>query len=85
MKLSERIEANALRALDFTDEEIVVPLSIVKDEVAQLEAENELLKQLVLLHGHLPSCPQFTGSYDLGELEPVCTCGFDNVKLSRTE
>ena len=48
------------------------------DEAAQLE-------QLVLLHGHLPSCPQFRGPYDLGELEPACTCGFDNVELSRAE
>ena len=47
MKLSERIEANALRALDFTDEEIVVPLSIVKDEVAQLELKIKLLLKLI--------------------------------------
>jgi hypothetical protein len=42
----------------------------------KMKVENEMLKQLVLLHGHLPSCPQFTGPYDLDELEPVCNCGY---------
>ena len=53
--------------------------------IAQLENEKWFLEQLILIHGHLPSCPQFRGPYDLGELEPICTCGFDNVELSRAE
>jgi hypothetical protein len=48
-----------------------------QERANRLEAENALLQSLVLLHGHLPSCPQFTGPYDLGELEPACNCGFD--------
>lgn len=48
------------------------------DEVAQLEDMINLLRELVLENGHLPECPQFTGPYDLGELEPACMCGYDN-------
>lgn len=36
----------------------------------------ERLTQLVCetTDSHYPDCPQFTGPYDLGELEPACTC-----------
>jgi len=40
---------------------------------------------LVLLHGHLPRCPQFTGPYDLGELEPACTCSYDALVALKNE
>ena len=41
-------------------------------------AENyiSLLEGVVLINGHTPNCPQFTGPYDLGELEPACVCGY---------
>jgi hypothetical protein len=29
---------------------------------------------------HRPDCPQATGPYDLGELEPACTCGLDDLE-----
>ena len=90
MELSERMKQ---RLTLFDKEESnpnAVPATYTEiekwiDEVAQLENEKWFLEQLVLIHGHLPSCPQFRGPYDLGELEPACTCGFDNVELSRAE
>jgi len=55
-------------------------LKYYQSEVAQLKAEKEFLKQLLIYHGHLPTCPQFTGPYDLGELEPACTCGHNTLE-----
>lgn len=50
-----------------------------------LADEIELLEVLVLEHGHLPHCPQFTGPYDLGELEPACICGRDVLEAECNE
>ncbi|KKN47692.1 hypothetical protein LCGC14_0660150 [marine sediment metagenome] len=43
---------------------------------AKYYAENVELREYV---GHKPTCVQYTGPYDLGELEPACECGLDRV------
>jgi len=55
----------------------------INNAVAELEAENERLRNGILEYGvHNPSCPQYTGPYDLGELEPACTCGLAKLLAS---
>ena len=46
-------------------------------QIADMERMLDYLEHALIMYEHLPECPQATGPYDLGELEPVCNCGHD--------
>src|SRR3972149_11258617 len=49
----------------------------LKRRVDIVEAQLKMVCQSEEIHH--PDCPQFTGPYDLGELEPACICGLDQM------
>jgi len=49
----DKLEANAESALDFDDTTVVVPVTLVREIITQLEEENAALKQALTLIGDI--------------------------------
>ena len=60
-------------------------LAEAEAKIEVLEAKLEAMEIQLIEYQHLNRCPQATGPYDLGELEPRCICGRDEWLAAQQE
>lgn len=67
---------DALKACEKAHGELVEQCDGYEDWLRIKQGKLEACQRELTSHGlHTPDCPQYTGPYDLGELEPPCACG----------